>query len=56
MLMISFMVLAWVPILGWIFIIVTFIFWIMGLISAVQGEEKEVPIIGALAQEWFKGL
>ena len=32
------------------------IFWIMGLVSAVNGQEKEVPIIGPLAQDWFKGL
>jgi len=49
-----------IPILGWIagFVgwIALFVFWIMGLIGAVNGEKKEVPIIGKYAQDWFKGL
>ncbi|MFH0876300.1 MAG: DUF4870 domain-containing protein [archaeon] len=49
-----------IPILGWlvgfaggIFLLVL---WIMGLIAAINGQEKEVPVLGKFAQEWFKGL
>lgn len=45
-----------IPILGWIWGILIFVLWIMGLVSAVNGEQKEVPVLGKLAQDWFKGL
>lgn len=32
------------------------VFWILGLVSAVQGEMKPVPILGEQFQEWFKGI
>lgn len=41
---------AVIPIVGWIVgglgSIVMLVFWIMGLISAIQGVEKPLPIIG----------
>ena len=37
-----------VPFVGWIASIVVFVFWIMGFVSAIQGTEKEVPLIGKL--------
>lgn len=46
-------VLSLIPIIGWILNIVVFVFWIMGLIYAIQGQEKEIPVIGKYAQEWF---
>ena len=49
-----------IPILGWIAgilgAIAVFIFWIISLINAVNGEMKEVPVVGALFQDWFKSL
>jgi uncharacterized membrane protein len=33
-----------------------FVLWIMGLISAINGEEKPMPLIGEKAQEIFKNL
>ncbi len=33
-----------------------FILWIMGLIAAINGEEKPMPLIGEKAQEIFKNL
>ena len=53
MLMLAAVVLGWIPILGLIAGVVIFIFWILGLISAVNGTKKEVPILGPLAQKWF---
>jgi len=44
-----------IPILGWIVYgiigIVAFVFWIMGLISAIKGEQKPIPLIGQKAQD-----
>lgn len=36
--------------------ILVFIMWILGFISAIQGEEKPIPIIGEYFQDWFKSL
>ncbi len=33
--------------------LLVFILWIMGLISAVKSEVKEVPLLGAYYQKWF---
>ncbi|MBB6681079.1 hypothetical protein H4O20_06450 [Aequorivita sp. 609] len=32
------------------------VLWILGLVSAVQGEMKPVPLLGEQFQEWFKGI
>jgi uncharacterized membrane protein len=56
LLWIIWIVLWWVPILGWLLNLVVFVLLIMGLVYAVQGKKKEVPILGAHAQKWFKGL
>lgn len=46
------MILAFIPILGWLAIwaanIYLFVMWIMGLINAINQEEKELPIIGTI--------
>ncbi len=44
---------------GWYWIyacltVVLVILWIIGLIAAVQGEEKPVPVLGPLFQQWFQ--
>ncbi len=33
-----------------------FIFWLLSLIGALQGEKKETPVVGKYFQDWFKGL
>src|SRR5690554_6514874 len=49
-----------IPILGWfisiIGFIVLFVMWISGLISALNGKEKPVFLLGDKYQEWFKGI
>lgn len=50
------LVFGWIPVVGIIVGLVLLVFWILGLIAAINGEKKEVPIIGALGQKWFKGL
>lgn len=46
-----------VPILGWLLVLVgmpvLFVLWIIGLIAAIQGQMKPVPLIGEHFQKWF---
>lgn len=53
-------VLMLIPFIGWILLpvagILFLVMWIFGLISAVNGEEKPLPVVGPLYQDWFKGL
>ena len=41
-----------VPVLGWLVDLVggifLFICWIIGLVSAIQGQEKEIPLLGKI--------
>jgi uncharacterized membrane protein len=48
--------LAWIPFIGWMWGVLLLVLWIMALISAVNGEKKPMPVLGSLAQSWFKGL
>jgi len=32
------------------------ILWIIGLVGAIQGEEKKVSLVGDLFQDWFQGI
>lgn len=36
--------------------IVLFVLWIIGFIGAIQGEEKKIPLVGDLFQDWFKEI
>src|SRR5690606_26446096 len=51
-------VLHYIPAVGGIVAYVAFtalfIFWVIGLIAAINGKEKEVPFIGNMFQDWFK--
>lgn len=33
-----------------------FVLWIIGFIGVIQGEEKKIPLVGDLFQDWFKGI
>lgn len=46
-----------IPVLGWFIILpignlLVFVFFIIGLIKAIQGEEKELPIIGKFGEKF----
>lgn len=49
-----------IPILGWLVLIfgsfLLLIMWVMGLINAINGKEKPVPVLGKKYEEWFKGI
>ncbi len=32
------------------------ILWILGLVSAIQGKEQSVPLLGDQFQEWFRNI
>lgn len=42
--------------IGFVFYIIVIIFWIISLIGAVNGEKKELPVVGPLFQQWFASL
>ncbi|PIY09354.1 MAG: hypothetical protein COZ18_08150 [Flexibacter sp. CG_4_10_14_3_um_filter_32_15] len=45
-----------IPFLGWILGLGVMVLWIMGLMGAMNGERKPVPIVGEHFQEWFKSV
>jgi uncharacterized membrane protein len=50
---------AVVPILGWIvwFLVIAglFVLWLIGLLSALKGDMRPVPLLGEHYQRWFAG-
>ena len=50
-------VLIFIPILGWLCIVALWasmlVLWVLGLISAINGEMKPMPVVGPLYQKWF---
>ncbi|HBX50926.1 MAG: hypothetical protein A2275_13130 [Bacteroidetes bacterium RIFOXYA12_FULL_35_11] len=53
-------ILAFIPFLGWLvqlgLSISIFIFWLLGLMSAINGEQKPVPYIGKHIQKMFENM
>lgn len=53
-------VIGLIPIIGWLVnilgIFVLIYMWLMGLINAINGNEKVVPILGEKYDEWFKNV
>lgn len=54
---------VFIPFLGWLInaasiicMIALFVFWILGFISAINQEKKEVPFVGAFYQNLFSGI
>ena len=52
-------VLAFIPILGWLVVLAAWlgflVLWLMGLIAAVNGQQKPMPVLGEHFQKWFAG-
>ena len=50
-------ILIFIPILGWLCILALWIsllvLWILGLVAAINGEMKPMPVLGPLYQKWF---
>mgnify|MGYP001296133108 CR=1 FL=1 len=59
--MICSVILAFIPVLGWILsMVISLGFWIgmlalmiIGIINAVNGASKPLPVVGAMYQKWF---
>jgi uncharacterized membrane protein len=56
------MILAMIPLVNVLMVLVTplvfialFVFWVMGLIAAVNGQQKPMPVVGEHYQKWFAG-
>ncbi|WP_047246428.1 DUF4870 domain-containing protein [Maribacter thermophilus] len=53
-------VIGMVPILGWFISIfgsfVVVYMWFMGLLNAINGKEKPIPILGRQYEKWFANL
>ncbi len=43
-----FALLSFIPLLGWIWAIVVFVFWVIAFIGACAGEERAVPLLGGI--------
>lgn len=41
---------------GGIFGVILFVFWLIGLINAINGQQKPLPLIGEYFQRWFGNL
>jgi uncharacterized membrane protein len=50
-------VLAFIPILGWLCILALWasmlVLWVLGLVAAINGQMKPMPVVGPLYQKWF---
>lgn len=46
-------VIGWIPVIGWLFAIVVFVFAIIAAINTFQGKYYEVPVLGGLVKGWF---
>ena len=45
-----------ISILFWICRIFAIALWALGILGALQGEKKPVPVLGDQFQQWFKGI
>ena len=56
-------ILVFIPFIGWMFLWISWllfigllVLWILGLIAAINGEEKPIPLFGTWAQKMFAGI
>lgn len=53
------LVLVFIPILGWLTLMACWVgflvLWVMGLVAAVNGQQKPMPVVGEYYQKWFAG-
>lgn len=53
-------VLGWVPLVGWLLVLLApvlwlglFVLWVLGLIAAINGQFKPMPLLGEYFHRWF---
>lgn len=49
-------IVIYIPMLSWLIYISMLVLVVLGLVAAVQGEKKPVPLVGEKFQEWFKSI
>lgn len=58
--LIGWMILTFIPVLGWILIpfwgLLMFVFWLVSIVKAYQGEKFELPVIGSYIQKIGKQI
>ena len=42
-----------IPLLGILIALCILVLWIIGLVAAIKGEMKPVPLVGGMYQKWF---
>ena len=47
---------GFIPLVNIVVLIYNLICWIIGLVSAISGTMKTIPLLGKKYQEWFKGI
>lgn len=52
-------VVGWIPILGWLAVLAIWAgllaLWVLGLMAAINGQQKPLPVLGDNYQKWFAG-
>lgn len=56
------MIISFIPVINFLMVLVwplvgisLFVLWIMGLVAAVNGQQKPMPVVGEHYQKWFAG-
>ena len=51
---------AVVPVIGWILAVLgsllVLVMWVIGIVNAISGNMKPVPVLGEKFNEWFQGV
>lgn len=45
------LILGWIPIIGFLVLILSLILWLLLMVKALRGERYRLPVIGSLAEE-----
>ena len=44
------LIVGWIPAVGWLLSLAVLVLWVIGLINAIQGESRPIPLVGELYQ------
>ena len=51
---------AVIPVIGWILAVagslLILVMWVIGIVNAISGNMKPVPVLGDKFNEWFQGI
>lgn len=48
------LVLGWIPVIGFLILILSLILWLLLMVKALRGERYRLPIVGSMAEEKTK--